>query len=47
MCNSSKKTEFEMSRKFAEKSKIGNLVNMLFKYKSSHENDSKSVNLVI
>ena len=26
MCNSSKKTEFEMSRKFVEKSKIGNSV---------------------
>ena len=26
MCNSSNKTEFEMSRKFVEKSKIGNLV---------------------
>ena len=26
MCNSSKKTKFEMPRKFAEKSKIGNSV---------------------
>ena len=26
MCNSSKKTKFEMSREFVEKSKIGNLV---------------------
>ena len=26
MCNSSKKTEFEMSRKFVEKSKIDNSV---------------------
>ena len=47
MCNSSKKTEFEISREFVEKSKIGNLVNVLFKFKSSHENNLKSVNLVI
>ena len=47
MCNSSKKTEFEVSRKFVEKSKIGNLVNVLFKYKLSNENNLKSVNFVI
>ena len=47
MCNSSNKTEFEISREFGEKSEKGNLVNVLFKYKLSHENNLKSVNFVI